>query len=107
MPANLIAKLKLQAIFWLARRLPVCREVTPWMSERLDQPLPLGREIKLRLHFLVCDFCKRYQDQLLALRDAVQTMANPPQEPDSTSDKPRLSANARERMKNALKDQDR
>lgn len=104
--SDLIAKLKLQAIFWLARRLPVCREVTPWMSERLDQPLPLGREIKLRLHFLVCDFCRHYQNQLLALRNAVQTMSNSTQEPDPT-DQPRLSADARERMKNALKDQDR
>lgn len=106
MSSDLIAKLKLQAIFWLARRLPVCREVTPWMSERLDQPLPLGREIKLRLHFIVCDFCRRYQEQLLALRNAVQTMSNPPQEPAST-DQPRLSADSRERMKNALKNRDR
>lgn len=106
MSSDLIAKLKLQAIFWLARRLPVCREVTPWMSERLDQPLPLGREIKLRLHILVCDFCKHYQNQLLALRDAVQIMANQTQE-SATPDQPRLSADARERLKKALKNQDR
>jgi len=105
MPSELTAKLKLQVIFWLARRLPTCREVTPWMSESLDNPLPLGRRIKLRLHILVCEYCKRYEEQLMALRNAVQAMASPPAE-SSPNDQPGLSADARERIKQALKNRD-
>lgn len=104
MASNFLNRLKLEAIFWLARRLPVCRELTPWMSERLDKPLPLGREIKLRLHIMICDWCKRYQEQLYALRQAVQTMAEPK---DSAPDQPRLSDEARERIKQALRNSDR
>lgn len=105
MASNLFKRLKLEAIFWLARRLPVCRELTPWMSERLDKPLPLAREIKLRLHIMICDFCKRYQEQLYALREAVRTMDEP--EAAAAPDQPRLSDDARERIKQAIRNSDR
>ena len=106
MASNLIEKIKLESIYWLARRLPVCRELTPWMSERLDHPLPLGREIKLRLHLMICEWCKRYQEQLVVLRDAVQTLSDSKQE-SIMIDQPGLSSEARKRIKNAMNEQDR
>lgn len=94
-------KLKMAAIFWLARRLPTCKELAPWMSEALETPLPLRRRVILKLHFLICVWCRRYNRQLAALRTISQRLAAP--EADDTGlAAVSLSPEARERLKRAL-----
>jgi len=44
--------------------LPSCREVAEQLSENMDQPVRGLRWVKLKLHFLICGACRRYEDQL-------------------------------------------
>jgi hypothetical protein len=98
-------RLKRAVIFWLARRLPTCKELAPRMSATLDQTLSLRERIELKLHLMICEWCARYQQQLHLLREASRHYSAPPEDgPPAAS--PALSAEARERLKRALSRQD-
>src|SRR5687768_5175177 len=79
---------------------PNCREASRLQSAALDQPLSLRRRFGLRLHLLICKWCRRYGKQIRFLREAVR------ERPDDLSETaPRsLSPEARERLKQALRD---
>jgi hypothetical protein len=99
--ANTWGRIKLAMIFWLARRLPDCRATAPYISASLDGRLPVGEQIKLRLHLLVCELCVRYRKQLLFLREAARRQAQIGQTAEDPT-APRLSPEARERLKKML-----
>lgn len=44
--------------------MPKCREVAERLSRELDRPDPRGRSMALRLHLLMCNQCRRYDQQL-------------------------------------------
>lgn len=44
--------------------LPSCKQVTEMLSENLDQPISGYRRFKLKLHLMMCRYCRRYGDQL-------------------------------------------
>ena len=91
----------MEAIFWLGRRLPTCRELTSWMSESMEQKLSLRQQIVLKLHYMICVWCRRYNQQIYALRDMARSYADE----DATlpeSSAASLSPEARERLKQAL-----
>lgn len=67
------------------------------MSESLDRRLSLTERIKLKLHFLVCAWCKRYQKQISLLRNVVSLSAE-----DLESNTPGLSVEAMERISQSL-----
>ena len=99
--ANVFQKMKMEATFWLGRRLPTCKELTFWMSESLEQKLSLRQKMVLKLHYLICVWCKRYNEQIHALRDISRSYAAEDSrlsEASSTT----LSPEARERLKQAL-----
>jgi hypothetical protein len=79
---------------------PNCREASRLQSDALDQPLSLPRRFGLRLHLLICKWCRRYGKQIRFLRQAVH------EHPDELSEAvPRsLSPEARERLKQTLRD---
>jgi hypothetical protein len=64
----------------------------------MDHPLPFGKKCGLRLHLLICRWCRRYGKQLQFLRQASRC------EPGSTPGKhsPELSPEAKERLKRIL-----
>ncbi|HYE72151.1 MAG TPA: hypothetical protein VEF04_02430 [Blastocatellia bacterium] len=103
---SLFHKLKMEIIFWIARRQPTCRELAPWMSESLDRKLPLRKRLTLRIHFWICVWCHRYQQQLQFLQQAYRQEASLCLEetPASTAtdESMRLSSEARQRIKRAL-----
>jgi len=78
--------------------LPTCRQVSRLQSDLLDQPLSLPKRFGLRLHLLICKWCRRYGKQIRFLRHAVH------EHPDEVSQaSPRtLSPEARERLKQSL-----
>jgi len=80
---------------------PNCREVSRRQSEGLDQSLSLGQRLGLRLHLLLCQWCRRYGKQIRFLRQAVR------EHPDELNDATRrtLSPEARERLKRSLRDE--
>ncbi len=46
-----------------------CREHTPLLSKQLDEPLPHGIAVGLRIHVLYFRGCKRFRAQIRRLRD--------------------------------------
>ena len=78
---------------------PSCRQASRLQSEALDHRLPLLQRIGLRIHLLLCKWCRRYGKQIRFLRDAAH------EHPDELleSARQKLSDAARERMKQRLR----
>jgi len=81
--------------FW-----PTCRQVSRLQSGALDQPLSLPQRFGLRLHLLVCSWCRRYGKQIRFLRRAAHEHSE--ELIDATPRK--LSPEARERLRRSLSD---
>lgn len=68
-----------------------CDEATRLISAGLDRELSGPARANLRLHFVVCSACRRFEQQMLMLRRALRGMnagdvdapprAEPPEEP--------------------------
>lgn len=81
---------------------PNCREAVRLQSLSLDAPLPRLRLVGLRIHLLLCRWCRRYRRQVQFLRLAARRY-------EMGSDlalTPKLSAEARERINRALRKAD-
>jgi hypothetical protein len=83
---------------FIGRHTPKCREMVRILSQSMDEPMPLMMRIKKRLHFLICCWCQRYEEQLVYMR---QTAREFPEHADEASDA-EFSAEARERIKRKL-----
>ena len=77
-----------------------CKEVSKLVSESLEHPLPFRQRMGVRLHLMMCSMCRVYQKQTLQLREALRTYAR--REPSE-----HLSKEARQRIKNALKTEEK
>ncbi len=77
---------------------PNCREASRLQSEGLDHSLSLAQRLSLRLHLLLCKWCRRYGKEIRLLRRVVQ------ERPDQVSEATpgNLSPEARERLKRSL-----
>lgn len=98
---NLLEKMKLRYIFWLARRLPDCEQTTRMMSDSMDQDLPLKERVIIRLHMHVCQACKLYRKQLQLLRQVIRRSASIDQKILTGTDTS-LSLESKQRMKRSL-----
>ena len=85
---------------FIGKHTPKCREMVRILSQSMDEPLPLMMRIKKRLHFLICCWCQRYEQQLIYMR---QTVHQCPEQAGEASDA-ELSSTARERIKRKLVD---
>jgi hypothetical protein len=106
-PKSGVKDLKLRIgplVGWLIRLTPPCSEVVRLISESMDHPLPLGKRISVRLHFLICKWCERYRQQLLFIRNALRRH---PEKLEGQDQPPfaALSPEVRERIKRALSQQ--
>ena len=61
---NLFKSIRRRWTIWVWRHTPNCVEMSRLASQRLEQPLPLKIRLKMRMHFLICVWCKRYFKQL-------------------------------------------
>jgi len=77
---------------------PSCKEATRLQSAALDSKLPLRQRFGLRVHLVLCKWCRRYGKQITFLRNAAH---GHPDEMAQTVPKT-LSAEARERIKRRL-----
>lgn len=59
--------------------------------------MPLGKRLKVRMHYWICVWCKRYEQQLKFLREAMHKHPAP----DEPSPGAALSSDARQRIKAA------
>jgi hypothetical protein len=72
MPDTIFQRIKTSLIYWLARRLPDCKTVTPKLGESLDRKLGFRATISLKLHLITCKACERYLSQIEFLKQAAQ-----------------------------------
>ena len=85
----------------IGKHTPKCREMVRILSQSMDHPLSLTMRIKKRLHFLICCWCQRYEEQLHYMRDTARQFSEHADEVPG----PPLSEQARERMKGKLAEQ--
>lgn len=80
---------------------PNCREASRLQSEELDHSLTPLQRFGLRVHLLLCKWCRRYGKQIRFLRRAAHE--HPEQMAEATPST--LSPETRERLKRALRDE--
>lgn len=85
---------------FIGQRTPKCREVVRILSQSMDSKVSLTMRIKLRLHYLICAWCQRYEKQLHKLRKFASSV--PDHLDDFSADT--LSLTTKERMKEALRE---
>lgn len=56
----------------IGRLIPSCREVTQLVSESMEESLPLTKRMGVKLHLLMCVWCRRYRQQLLLMRQMIR-----------------------------------
>lgn len=56
--------------------LPSCKQVTELLSEDIDKPLTGFRRFKLKLHLMMCRYCRRYESQLSLSGRAINLLLN-------------------------------
>lgn len=79
---------------------PTCQDVTRLQSRAMDESLPTYVLLGLRLHLLLCRWCRRYGKQLHFLREALRR----PDEPSLLEESRfKLTAAARETIKITLR----
>jgi hypothetical protein len=101
-PSFLARRNRFQTILvkFIGKRTPKCREVVRILSQSMDSKLSLTMRFKLRLHYLICAWCQRYEKQLHVLR---KIASSAPDHVDEFS-QDGLSSTAKERMKAALRE---
>jgi len=85
-------------VIFIGKHTPKCREMVRILSKSMDEPMPLIMRIKKRLHFLICCWCQRYEEQLRYLRKTA--VEYPDHVPPSSGNVP---ADLKERWKEALR----
>jgi hypothetical protein len=53
-----------------------CKQASQIISQSLDRQLTMRERFALKLHLLVCKYCKRFSQQLESLRVAIKQMVN-------------------------------
>ena len=76
-----------------------CKAASRLQSEALDHNLPLRQRFGLRVHLLLCKWCRRYGKQITFLRDTAHE--HPAKMAEAVPQK--LSDEARERIKQGLR----
>lgn len=90
---------KEKLVTYIAEHTPKCHDMTRLISQSMDGPLPLRTRIAMRMHYLICVWCRRYRDQLGFLREAVKSCPEQGEEKMPGN----LTSEARERLKAALR----
>ncbi len=67
--------LKTRWIVWVWNHTPNCADMSRLASRSFERPLSLRTRLKMRLHYLICAWCKRYFKQLTFLHEAAPHFA--------------------------------
>jgi hypothetical protein len=62
-------------VILIGKHTPKCREMIRILSQSMDEPMPLVMRIKKRVHYLICCWCQRYEEQLLYMRKTARAFA--------------------------------
>ena len=80
---------------------PSCREAVRLQSDALDRPLSPRQRLGLRIHLILCRWCRRYGGQIKFLRTAARDGV----EHDVLRMSAALPPEVRERIKRSLREQ--
>ncbi|HVI81448.1 MAG TPA: hypothetical protein VM717_01775 [Chthoniobacterales bacterium] len=86
-------------VIFIGKHTPKCRDMVRILSQSMDKPMPLSMRIKKRIHYLICCWCQRYEEQLLYMRKTALRFA---EHADEASAVP-VSGEIKERWKQALR----
>ena len=67
---KLFELLKTGWLVWVWNHTPNCADMSRLASQSLEQRLPLGTRLRMRLHYVICVWCQRYFKQLRFLHEA-------------------------------------
>ncbi len=67
---KLLESLKKRWAVWVWNHTPNCADLSRLASQSLDRKLPWNLRLEMRLHNLICGWCKRYRKQLQFLHQA-------------------------------------
>ena len=85
-------------ITWVWKKTMTCKEISRLASQQLDVRLPLLTRLRMRLHFLICAWCRRYVKQVRLVRQVAPKYEDKVEVASGKS----LSSDAKQRMKQAL-----
>lgn len=78
-----------------------CKQASELVSQSLDRPLSWSNRLQLKLHLLICKFCKRFFKQMHGMKHAAKQMQQNIESDDSIT----LSDSAKQKIRDQLKDQ--
>lgn len=61
---KLFGRLRTGFVVWVWNHTPTCAEMSRITSRALEQPLTIKMRMKMRLHFVICAWCRRYFEQI-------------------------------------------
>jgi hypothetical protein len=61
---KLFASLKTRFVVWVWNHTPTCAEMSRLTSRALEQRLTFKTRLQMRLHFVICAWCRRYFKQI-------------------------------------------
>jgi hypothetical protein len=75
-----------------------CKEASKLISQSLDRQLTLRERFSLKLHLMICEFCRQFSQHLQAMRVALRQMVGSIENNDSIE----LPSTAKARIANIL-----
>ena len=93
------ASLKTRFVVWVWNHTPSCAEMSRLTSRALEQPLTLRTRIKMRLHFVICAWCRRYFEQINFLHQTAPRLGLQMSEPPGREMPAEMKQRIRERIK--------
>ena len=85
----------------LRKLLLECHDVSKLITRSVDEQLSFFERLRVGWHLLTCRFCRRFEKQIFWLHGVFRSSSDP--DLPISGDERCLSAEARERIKNALK----
>lgn len=80
-----------------------CKETSKLASQMMDRTLPLKTRISIKMHVLMCRFCKRYFSQITFIREALR-LADDEVKFETESSSVRLTPEMKERIRERLRE---
>lgn len=77
---KIFAAIKAQFVVWVWNHTPNCAEMARLTSRSLEQPATAATWMKMRLHFAICAWCRRYFEQIHFLHHAAPQLDAGPRE---------------------------
>jgi len=95
-----VNRMRTAFVTFIVRMTPRCADMTRLISQSLDVRLPWMTRLRMRLHYGICVWCMRYQQQVRFIHDHAHEFE---ERLAADSKAPALTSEARGRMRQALR----